>query len=265
MDVGQALRRARTQRHLTLEQLANSTKISASTLDAIENNDPDRLPSMVYVRGFVRTYAHEVGLGNDIVDDYIAQFEPVTPVVEAPVAPPPAPRRAMGMPNVRVTLPKMPFAWPTQMPARVQAIAAAIATVIVLVGGSFAIFPMQQSDASSAAPAAPAQAAAAPTPAPAAAPAPAVPVPGEVMRFELSPKGPCWVSALSDRKSVLSRLMQPGEKETIEVRSELVLRVGDPASCTYSVDGKTGRPLGKPGEPVTVKITRENYKEFVAL
>src|SRR5918997_836771 len=77
MDVGSTLRRARTRKGLTLEQLARATKISVSALDALETNDLDRLPATIYLRGFLRAYAREVGLDpQETVEDYLEQFEP---------------------------------------------------------------------------------------------------------------------------------------------------------------------------------------------
>lgn len=82
MHVGSELRRARFARGLSREQLSGITKISAERLDAIERNRVDELPPIVYLRGYLRAYAREVGLDpDDIAERYIAQFE--TPSVEA--------------------------------------------------------------------------------------------------------------------------------------------------------------------------------------
>jgi len=50
----------------------------------------------------------------------------------------------------------------------------------------------------------------------------------------------------------------------LDVRDEAVLRIGEPAAITLSIDGAAGRSLGRPGEPVTLHITRENYREFLS-
>lgn len=42
------------------------------------------------------------------------------------------------------------------------------------------------------------------------------------------------------------------------------MRVGDPAAFVYWLNGALGRPLGPPGEPVTVRITEDNYETFLA-
>ena len=76
MDVGAALRDAREQRGISLDELSRTTKISVATLRALERNQIDRLPGGIFVRGFLRACAHEVGLDvEDTVQRYLAQFE----------------------------------------------------------------------------------------------------------------------------------------------------------------------------------------------
>lgn len=66
------LREARKDKGLTLEELAASTKISYKVLRAIETGDFDVLPQ-TYIKGFLRTYAHEVGLdATEVVKKYEA-------------------------------------------------------------------------------------------------------------------------------------------------------------------------------------------------
>jgi hypothetical protein len=57
--------------------------------------------------------------------------------------------------------------------------------------------------------------------------------------------------------------LNAGDRRRIEVRDALVLRVGDPAACAFSINGHAGRPLGAAGVPVTVRITKDNFKGFI--
>ena len=84
-----------------------------------------------------------------------------------------------------------------------------------------------------------------------------------MLRVELAASGPSWVSASADRAAAANRLMQAGERHTIEARDELVLRVGDPATLGLSINGVPARPLGRAGQPVTVQITKENFRSFL--
>src|SRR5437773_4096434 len=74
-DFGTRLRAARERRGISLRQIANATKISVSVLDALERNDISRLPGGIFGRGFVRSYAVEVGLDPEAtIQDFIATF-----------------------------------------------------------------------------------------------------------------------------------------------------------------------------------------------
>lgn len=61
-DVGLRLREAREAREMSLEDIARITRIPRATLEAIEEGDTTGMPPVVYVRGFVRSYATTVGL-----------------------------------------------------------------------------------------------------------------------------------------------------------------------------------------------------------
>lgn len=56
------LRRGRTQRKLSLEDVAKVTKIQPRILDKLERGELEGLPADVFVRGFVRSFAKCVGL-----------------------------------------------------------------------------------------------------------------------------------------------------------------------------------------------------------
>ena len=74
-DFGRTLREARERRGVSLRQIANTTKIGMSALEALERNDISRLPGGIFSRAFVRSYAIEVGLDPEAtIQDFIAQF-----------------------------------------------------------------------------------------------------------------------------------------------------------------------------------------------
>lgn len=76
MNVGAELLAARNARGLSLEELGARTKVSVERLDAIEQSDVERLPPRVYLLGFVKAYANEVGLDpDDVAQRYVAQVE----------------------------------------------------------------------------------------------------------------------------------------------------------------------------------------------
>jgi len=59
---GDELKRERELRDISLKEIADATNISVRFLEALENNDFSTLPGGVYVRGFIRSVAHHLGL-----------------------------------------------------------------------------------------------------------------------------------------------------------------------------------------------------------
>ena len=62
---GEHLKRERELRGVTLEEVAAATRISARFLEALENEQWDRLPGGAFNRGFIRSVARYLGLDED--------------------------------------------------------------------------------------------------------------------------------------------------------------------------------------------------------
>jgi cytoskeletal protein RodZ len=89
IDFGAKLRGARERRGVSLRQIAETTKISVAALEALERNDPSRLPGGIFRRAFVRSYAAEVGLDPEAtVREFLERFnlDPAPLTLEAAVA-----------------------------------------------------------------------------------------------------------------------------------------------------------------------------------
>ena len=85
-DVGSRLRAAREAKHLSVLEIADTTKISVRALEALEENDVARLPGGIFTRGFVRSYAAEVGLDPEqTMRDFMAQL-PAEEIAEVTTA-----------------------------------------------------------------------------------------------------------------------------------------------------------------------------------
>jgi len=70
---GDRLRREREMRGITLDEITESTKIARRHLEALENEQFDQLPGGVFAKGFVRAYAHFLGIDEEqAVADYSA-------------------------------------------------------------------------------------------------------------------------------------------------------------------------------------------------
>ena len=73
---GENLRREREMRGVTLEEIAESTKISTRLLRALELEHFSDLPGGVFTRSFIRHYADYLGLDSELV---LAEYRQVAP------------------------------------------------------------------------------------------------------------------------------------------------------------------------------------------
>src|SRR5450755_3820083 len=80
--VGEILRRERLKRNLDLEGISGELKISTRFLQAIENDQYDKLPGGVFAKSFVRQYARLLGLDEEEIAGQVQQA--LGPVLEAP-------------------------------------------------------------------------------------------------------------------------------------------------------------------------------------
>lgn len=276
-ELGRHLRQARERAGLTVTDLAARTKIRESILDAMERGDFRRMPSGVLGRGFLRAYAREVGLDPEsIVSEYTAELEPDTrpanvpdPEVDAPAELPGSGRGAqllaafaltaaalvvlVVLPSVGTELPQSAAApaatettrrdadstasRATPAPGPVESVPGAIGTTAAAAARELVQPLMARGGAEPA---------------------------GDQLVVEIVPKGVVWVEASADGQRVLYRLVDANERARIDVRDELVLRVGDAAAFDFSINGRPGRPLGGPSEVRDVRITRDNLAMFLA-
>jgi len=260
MDVGLELRQARERRGLSLQQLSNTTKISPRVLQAIEAADEDRLPAPVFTRSFVRTYAREVSLDpDDTMRRYFEQFTPPAAVVT--VEPGAAPVIAASTPDE----PR----WSPADAIRGRFGTAAVLTVVALL----AIFlgTRNHTRAKSAATQAAAPAVVSTTGAPSTPPAQAAPVatsgtaaaPPASLHLAIATTGPCWVQATVNGAPVLAKLLGAGDKRDVDTTSDVRLRIGDPSAFTFSINGAPAAIRGPAGQPITVRVTKDNFRQFL--
>jgi cytoskeletal protein RodZ len=74
-DFGERMRRVREEHGISLRDIADRTKLSVRTLEALERNDISRLPGGIYSRGLVRAYAEQIGADPETaVREFIDRF-----------------------------------------------------------------------------------------------------------------------------------------------------------------------------------------------
>lgn len=248
MDIGTKLQQARIAKGLSLAHISNVTKMSSHVLHLIESGEFARLPGGLLTRGYLRAFATVVGLDPEtIVSEYRSQFEAVSSDQEPLKLR--TTYRDRGVPGKHAGLILMIglaififFVWPrsTNQPASVQF---AAETSEVGVEEAATISKAMASSTQGA---------------PLGGEVPSTAADRDGLQIELRPHAECWVSAVADGRLVIYRLMQSGERATINAHDDIQLRVGDAGALTYFVNGAAGRSLGAPGEAVTIRITTDN-------
>jgi cytoskeletal protein RodZ len=268
-DFGSRLREARERRGITLRQIANATKISVGVLDALERNDISRLPGGIFGRAFVRSYAVEVGLEPEAtIRDFMATFPNDSVTAGHPTSERnddfellESDRRRAGtyLSLVAISIPIAGAMLWVGTGRRVREAPPPVVATARPAPVQRAIEPVPPPVAFTP-PVVPTMALPADTPAPAAAASAAE---RDGLTVALTVKQPCWVTATIDGRKTLDRLLQSGERQTIDVRREMVLTVGDASAISMTLNGAAARPLGKAGEVVTTHVTPNNFRDYL--
>ncbi|MEA3417506.1 MAG: DUF4115 domain-containing protein [Thermodesulfobacteriota bacterium] len=75
LSFGRYLKAIRVEKGIRLDEVSEETRIRTGVLRLIENEDHDRLPSEVFVKGFLRAYAEAVGIdGGEAVTRYTSSI-----------------------------------------------------------------------------------------------------------------------------------------------------------------------------------------------
>jgi cytoskeleton protein RodZ len=71
-DFGERLKREREMREVSLAEVTRGTRIGARFLEALENEEWDKLPGGVFSRGFVRSIARYLGLNEE---EFLSEYD----------------------------------------------------------------------------------------------------------------------------------------------------------------------------------------------
>ncbi len=273
MTVGERLREARERQKVSLHAIAEKTNISVRFLDAIEKNQFDKLPGGIFTRGFIRSYAAQVGLDPDGAVDQFLSDEPSQRDDDIDVAPLSS-REGVGVGAL--------------MLGGLAVLLAALVLVYFLRPGWIGLSPVAPTqDVASAEPAAAGNGAdsvpststgpggadttvpAPLTPAPPAA-TPAAPVesategPTSPLRLVVAPTGRCWVQVSADGQMRVAREIAAGERVTVDAAERLQITVGNAGSFSYELNGRPGKSLGAPGQVARATIVPATVPQFQA-
>jgi cytoskeleton protein RodZ len=102
--VGTLLKNERQKKGLDFDQVFEMTKIQPHILQALENEDWLSLPSPIFVKGFVRSYAHAVGLDEREVVELYQKIAPIESTPPKPLGKPVGSRKVASIVSVILIL-----------------------------------------------------------------------------------------------------------------------------------------------------------------
>lgn len=274
-SVGQILREERQRQGLELPNIAQQTRINLSYLQAIEADDPTKLPGSFFYRSFVRQYAEFLGVDTESLKGVI---EKITAAQTAPGFAP------LGQLPQRLDLKPLPQPGRSSEPSRLPFAVILLLTAIVASTGLYVLWQRLQqppAETRTEAPApvrAPAPATKAPEPVPSqTAPAGAVGQPAAEQPSEKAPeprpvstaKPPSiefmateevWVSASADGKEIVSRVLKPGETRTVTGVEKVSLLAGNAGGLIVTANGKLLDTIGPRGQVRIVDVTAQGVE-----
>jgi cytoskeleton protein RodZ len=280
--VGDVLRAAREEQGISLETVANQLCIRQTHLDALEHNQFEKLPGLIYSKGFIRSYGEYLKLDGDTL---LAQFNRENEgkekdhelVFRAPVHNPWMPSKWVIVGALVMVL-LMYLIWSGFSEENVASIPAPVMTeekpATDQATTTFEPLAVQPEDSTAApatdeTPAAPAVAEAPkptpeePKPAVAATPAPetpaaasaAAPAKGTAIRALRD----SWIEIKDSQGNVMfSRVLRAGETYAVP-SDEVVLSTGNAGGLMLIIDGKERGTLGEEGSVRSgIKLAQEN-------
>lgn len=277
-ELGQQLREAREARGLSIDDVAQGTRIRPAYVRALEEERFADLPPPVYVRGFLRNYATFLGLDAEELIGTLEQqqsgaFQPAhrrTPQqISAPVWHGPSPRAMVGTLLLVLLVAFVAFifrqyseftasrstsvfaATPTPTPITQAATAVPIPTVTPIPTLPVAAPPTPLAVATKppVAPTAAAHPTATPAPPPPATPKPTATQAAPLV-LSLQALGDSWVRVTVDGKVAFEGTLSPGTTRAWNGATFITVRYGNAGGVSVTFNGKSEGVVGQPGQVV---------------
>jgi cytoskeleton protein RodZ len=280
---GEKLRRERELRAVTLDEIAEATKIGSRSLKALEDEQFEILPGGIFNKGFVRAYAKYLGIDEEqAVADYMSA------VGEGSAKPGPVSEDVIASIAKKRSEPERKIDPEEKSSSKLWV---ALAVIALIAAGSYSSWKyIQQRKVQKQAEIEASRAAAQPavissSPAKEVTPQAAATTPqsgttqsaatatsvapshdqpkteasataGE-FAVKLHATEGAWVSIQADGKTVMEQLLSPDFERTITAKDKIVIKVGKPGALEVSFNGKPVGPLGPSDKTVTRTFTSE--------
>jgi len=233
-NFGETLRREREMRGVSLEEVANATRISTRNLEALENERWDQLPGGVFNRGFIRSISRFLGLDEEtLVSEYVIATD--------------------DQPHMAVWADKAGARKPSRLPMILTGtIAAFVLAACFFVWRDWALVKAAVTGRASAQPAAN------PVPQPP-LPAPRPPqTEPETLRLKIDAAKTTTVKILADGETSLDGRLEARTSRTFTAKEKFEITVGDSFAVLLELNGQAVAPIGQPGQPGTITLTRKD-------
>jgi len=245
--VGMILKEARQSKGLSLADVEKGTSIRSRYLEAVENDEYDKTPGEVFLKGIIRNYGNFLGLdGPALVDSYKAssagmaaeavRSQGIREVEKVRLNIQLKEKRDIGSGTGRFELPNLP----------VKQCLAGLGAAAVLAAGYFAI-PAAVDYVNNLPKDEPKQEQKLQEKQTAEQAAPAV---LDKVVLEMEAMGDCWLEVSTDGKEVFSGMLQNKDKKTFEAKDKLIVKYGNIGVIKMKVDGKDVDLKGEHGVAV---------------
>ena len=258
---GEHLKRARELRGVSREEICTATRMGTRFLEALENEQWGILPGGVFNRGFVRAVARFLGLDeDDLVAEYDLAVREQNSQTEARVSPPPVPPPARpraarflwaAMFCVMVLLGAgwLGWRWHSRTIGQARSEGHGAPSGVSVPGDPQAAIP-SRSTQNVAGTSAAALAASASTSGSAYL--------GLELKIEAGKETSISVSA--DGSKVFEGSIIAGQSRTFTAQNAIDISAKDAGALLLELNGQTLAPLGPPGQPGNVTLTRSDVK-----
>lgn len=223
--IGKAFRDSRTAKKISIEKASKETKISQAYLKAIEEEDFDKIPGDVVLKGFIRVYSDFLGIDpSPLISELSRKNKKDKVKTEAPVAP--AVKKTKVFDGAKLF----------------KTMAVSVGLIVIIAGlFSFAGFLLGSLRNSSVRAGAPVQVA-----------------DGQTGTFEVRAEiiERTWLLVEADGKSVFKGMAFPGDERTWTADNKLFVKVGNAAGLKLTSGGAVILAPGRRGEVVSKEISR---------
>jgi cytoskeletal protein RodZ len=240
-NFGERLKREREMREVSLDELTKATRISRRFVDALENEDWDRLPGGMFGHGFVRTIARYLGLDEEgLLGEYdLARAE------KAPSA----------LPKPEELIPSPPKWLP---------VVAAVVILLLVIGLFYAgrygwrRYSAHRAAKQSADSTADPQMQTASNPTAFSSSLGSSPVP---LDLSVSTSAATRVRVLGDGKLLLDAELPAGETRHLTANQQFEVTAGDSSAVLLELNGQAMPPVGAPGASGTIVLSQKDLRQ----